>query len=403
MALIVPPRNYSMSDADLCMFTSNLCLMLTDDLIPLGLFGLTALKISALEALGDAFEVYPSDDSLRGLVEIATRTKDEKAELVRQLIRDMSARMEMKFGAQSAEWNRLGVLNMNNFTDKDLLFAGRRVQTVCTEYLTSLADFGLTQIILDNMEVVCQAFETALNAQMDAISNRQMATKDRVDKGNEIYTLVSLYCDMGKRYWFDKNPVKYNQYIIYSSPSPGSMDAPAGLNFNISNMTINWQPVENAVSYIAELSTDGGASFSEIFSGSDTHFIYEPTFEGTVQVRVKGHSSIGNGPSSTLTFTFYSILPEPSDLAINLISGSSTMFELTWNPVLSAASYKIYKSEVAIGNPAGEYTYVTDVTGTVYSGTAVSGKRNWFVVKASNATQMSSYSEAVYLDVTGTV
>ena len=67
MALEMIGRNYSMSVADLAMFTSNLCNHLTTDLPQLGLFGVTAPKILELKALGDAFEVYPSDFSLLGL------------------------------------------------------------------------------------------------------------------------------------------------------------------------------------------------------------------------------------------------------------------------------------------------------------------------------------------------
>ena len=57
MATINVQRNYNLTDAELCMFTSNLCNFLTRDLLDFASFGVTALKIAALKALGDAFEV----------------------------------------------------------------------------------------------------------------------------------------------------------------------------------------------------------------------------------------------------------------------------------------------------------------------------------------------------------
>ena len=57
-------RNYNMLDAELCMFTSNLCNFMTRDLSDLAIFGITTAKIASLKALGDAFELFPSDGML---------------------------------------------------------------------------------------------------------------------------------------------------------------------------------------------------------------------------------------------------------------------------------------------------------------------------------------------------
>jgi hypothetical protein len=48
MATAIIPRNYNMSDAELCMFTSKLCITMTRDLTDLADFGITAPKIRAL-------------------------------------------------------------------------------------------------------------------------------------------------------------------------------------------------------------------------------------------------------------------------------------------------------------------------------------------------------------------
>ncbi|MCX6153642.1 MAG: hypothetical protein NT007_05745 [Candidatus Kapabacteria bacterium] len=48
MATANNPRNYNLSDSELCMFTSNLCDTMTRDLSDLAAFGITALAVTNL-------------------------------------------------------------------------------------------------------------------------------------------------------------------------------------------------------------------------------------------------------------------------------------------------------------------------------------------------------------------
>ena len=99
MATVLNKRNYNMTDAELCMFTSNLCNTMTRDLTDLADFGITAPKIAALKALGDAFEILPSDEVLVAYVIADTEEKTAKAELVKEAIRNMVTRCQIKWGA----------------------------------------------------------------------------------------------------------------------------------------------------------------------------------------------------------------------------------------------------------------------------------------------------------------
>ena len=152
MTTLLIKRNYIMSDAELCMFTSNLCNTMTRDLADLADFGITAPKIAALKALGDAFEVLPSDEVLLAYVIAATEAKTAKAESVKETIRNMVTRCQIKWGADSWQEKSLAVKGMNNFTDDSLLVAARRVHTQMTAFLPDLADTGLTEAMLDDMD-----------------------------------------------------------------------------------------------------------------------------------------------------------------------------------------------------------------------------------------------------------
>ncbi len=279
------------------------------------------------------------------------------------------------------------------------LLQNAHAKAISTTFHADFVAAGFSAADITLLESLANELTQRYNAQQDFIQLTFERTEKRTIAFNKVWDEMVKISNASKMI-FKNSPARIETFLLYpEGTGPGALIAPTGLSFTISNMKISWNSVTNATSYIASISTDGGITFEEVFTGVENQFVYSPSVDGTVIVKVMGNNANGHGPEATLTFSYFSVLPTVENVEISLVGGSASMFELTFSPVLSATAYKIYKSEVAIGNLAGEYTYVTDVTGTVYSGNAVSGKRSWFVVKSSNATQQSGFSEAVYLDV----
>ena len=267
MAIKPEQRLYNMLDAELCMFTSNLCDNLTRDLLDLAAFGMTAPKITALKALGNAFEVFPPEDVYLGYVMIETQAKNVIMEQVVETIRNMAMRVELKWGVNSGQYKTLGVVGLNQFSEDVLLATARNVHTRMTAYLADLAPFGLTQQMLDDFEDLNESFEVARNHQMDKIEQRDIMTRERIEKGNEVYALVVPYCDIGKRVYAATDPAKYNDYVIYKTVEHG-LSKPQNLLAEYipgPPMTINlsWDAVIDATSYdvyydIADIGSPSG-------------------------------------------------------------------------------------------------------------------------------------------------
>lgn len=253
MALKPARRDYSMLDAELCMFTSSLCDSLTRDLADLAAFGMTAPKIASLKALGDAFEIFPPDDVYLGLVMIETDAKNVIMEQVKESIRNLSMRVELKWGLGSGQYKTLGVVGLNKFSEDVLLATARNVHTRMTAYLADLAAFGLTQQMLDDFEDLNESFEVARNSQLEKMQERDIKTRERIEKGNEIYPFVVQYCDIGKRVYAATDPAKYNDYIIYPTVHSG-LSKPQNVSavydpLTPPNITLSWDAVAEAENY----------------------------------------------------------------------------------------------------------------------------------------------------------
>ena len=289
-------RVYNMLDAELCMFTSNLCNVLTRDIADLAIFGITAAKIASLKALGDAFELFPADGALVGEAMIATENKNAIREQVLTEIRNMVLRLEAKWGPDNARCRTLNINSPSQLSDDSLLASARWVHTKMTEFQPDLADFGLTKEVLDAFEELTEQFELAKNAQAEANSMRILKGEERVNKGNELYELVSNYCGFGKKLYEKTSPAKYNDYIIYA-PTAGGLKPPTGLNYILEHNTAVWDAVENATSYELQYAPDE-KMWTDAYSGADTMVLYYPPQGGTAFFRCRARNANGFGEFS---------------------------------------------------------------------------------------------------------
>lgn len=215
MGLITENRNYRMKNADFAMLTIKLINALNTDLADLSEYGLTQQKINELEALNEAFMHYPPDNWMRGDIKNMARDKNQILENVKDAIRKMALRCRVKWGNGSLQEKSLGITGYGNFSDENLLFAAGRVHSQMTIFLPELSDEGLTQALLDNLAALNQALETALYNLKNKINERQVRTEERLKLGNEIYDLVTKYCEIGKNFYENTDSTKYKQYIIY--------------------------------------------------------------------------------------------------------------------------------------------------------------------------------------------
>ena len=393
-------RNYKMTDAQLCMFASNLCNFLARDIVDFSAIGLTAPTIASFKALGDAFEVFSPDGSIIGDVMITTENKKSLREQVEETIRTMALRVEQKWGTNSGKYRRLDIRTPSILTDDSLLVMSRTVHSKIVEYQPDLVDLGLTPELLDDYEDLNEQFELAKNAQSDAVALRDVKKDERINKGNELYKMVTFYCNYGKIIYSKTNPAKYNDYVIYDSFVAGSLTAPENLSVDVSTMTFSVDPVPNAVSYSIESSLTG-QEWSVIYSGPDNFVMYVPENEGLRMYRSRCHNSGGYSDYGPIMYYNYvSVLAQPGYTSLTVINANTGAVALNWEEVASAEFYRLFHSQTALNAPdPGEYTMLGEFTVASYSGNVNTGYRHWFQVVSGNSQKLSVASDAVYVDM----
>lgn len=388
-------RNYRMTDAELCMFTSNLCNVLTRDLTDLAAYGIDAAKVTALKNMGDEFEATQTDDYYRGEVRVATENKIAAEELVRDTIRSMSARAALKWGINSGKYARLGLKGMAKFKEDKFLLKARDVHTFLCTQLAELADVGMTQEMLDDFADYNEALELTRNEQYNAIDRRDHYTAERARKGNKLYALVKNYCDIGKKIYFKTEPAKYNDYVIYQKPA-GGLKKPENFFYDYYGKTFWWNTVKHATSY--QIQRSDGGEFHEIYAGGNTHFEYTPP-DGLSIYRVRARNNNGFGPfSDEKEYWYFAVLPSPINVQIIQDPQEPTNCKVIWDKVPTVTEYTVYRSAVNIGQPSSNFEYMGITEDNQYNGNLVLGKRNYFRINATNNIQYS-HSVPVWVEV----
>lgn len=222
-----PVRKYKFSDGRLAELATEKAAFLTRDLADLAEFGITAAKISAFRAADLAFENLPTDTEEVGDQSEATADKDAKADQLRESVRNLRVRVIAVFGEDSPTYRKLGTKDLTALDDANLVKVARRAGRVCDEKLAALASEGLTAAMLTAHEALVVAFQAALELVADEKSDRDDKQQVRVEAGNALFDTMTKYCSYGQRKFFALNEAKYNDYIIYNTPSGTNEDPPA--------------------------------------------------------------------------------------------------------------------------------------------------------------------------------
>ena len=180
-------------------------------------YGYTLDKLTGFASQCERFKNLPDDDELVGDQMIVTEKKYEAAEKLKNAIRSIMTRVEMKYSNRSGRYRKFGTAKMGDMTDAQLLFCGRRVARVARVQADFLGDVGVSENQILRVLDACIAFENAVNIQQDRVSDRDIGVEIRMEQGNVIYQKMIEVCNIGKDIWTDKDPVKYEQYCIYES------------------------------------------------------------------------------------------------------------------------------------------------------------------------------------------
>jgi len=218
-------RDYTFSDGFLVQRTDKVIGDATRDSSELIPEGVTALRLTTLGNNRDTFDAMKDDEEWEGEVSEKAEGRDAAATVCELAVNSIRTKAQNVWGEKKAKYRSFGFDGINELPDEQRIKAYRRVHRRATLNLLALAPEGLTPLILTNFNTANGTYDNAIDELNDKISDRDIATEDRRELGNLIYAEDVKICNTGKNYWLDKDEAKYNDYVIYNTPS-GAPEAP---------------------------------------------------------------------------------------------------------------------------------------------------------------------------------
>ena len=182
-------------------------------------FGYTEKKSSELLQEVKKFESIPLDMELKGNQGVATERKNKLADEIRDFLEKINVRIKTSFGTKSALYKKFVTSDLSRLGDDSLLVKARYMAKTCGTYLDLFKDKGMTPGLIDQLNSMADEFEAAIYDQYNAIADREIGTYERADQANLIYSEMVKIGDIGKEIWGGVNEAKYNDYVLYDTPT----------------------------------------------------------------------------------------------------------------------------------------------------------------------------------------
>lgn len=212
-------RIFRLTDAVLKQKADEYIALLDRDFTEFADRGYNDAKKAELVAARDTVESFPNDEQLESIKMNLTEQKDAARKALEKTMRSIFNMAENVFGLYSAQYREFGDALISQQSDAEIVRVAKIMSLTAEKYLTELSTEGLTQDKINTLIAQREALDVAIDAQAKGISDRDVATEGRVEALNALHRLLMKYAGIGQDIFYETNEAKYNDYVIYDTPS----------------------------------------------------------------------------------------------------------------------------------------------------------------------------------------
>lgn len=212
-------RDFKLADSVLKQKADELIALIDRDITEFTDRGYNAAKKTELTTALHTVDSFPNDEQLEAIKMDLTTQKDAARNALEKTMRSIFNMAENVFGQYSARYKEFGNALISQQNDSEIVRVAKIMSSTAEKYLSQLADEGLTAEKITTLITQRDALDVAIDAQAKGISDRDVATESRIEALNKLYQLLTKYAGIGQDIFYETNEAKYNDYIIYNTPS----------------------------------------------------------------------------------------------------------------------------------------------------------------------------------------
>ncbi|KIA88579.1 hypothetical protein [Kaistella jeonii] len=226
MKKLTVTRNYNLADAVLKQKADEFINLLDRDTVEFTERGYNAAAKTNFENARDSVDTFPTDETLEALKMELTANKDAARSALEKSMRTIFNMASNHFGSQSAQYRAFGEADISRKPDAELARTYKVMVTAANQYLAVLGDEGLSQAMIDNLTAQGIVLDDSIDAMAKGITDRDISTESRIETLNALYGLLTKYAGIGQDIFYEINEAKYNDYVIYDTPSGMPAEVP---------------------------------------------------------------------------------------------------------------------------------------------------------------------------------
>ncbi|KQT26232.1 hypothetical protein ASG22_06060 [Chryseobacterium sp. Leaf405] len=212
-------RDFNLADAVLKQKADELIALIDRDIAEFTDRGYNTAKKAELTTARNTVDNFPNDEQLEAIKMNLTEQKDAARNALEKTMRSIFNRAENVFGQGSAKYKEFGDTMISQQSDAEIVRVAKIMSLTAEKYLTELSDEGLTSEKIATLIAQRNTLDVTIDAQAQGISDRDVAAESRVEALNRLYELLIKYSGIGKDIFYETSEAKYNDYIIYDTPS----------------------------------------------------------------------------------------------------------------------------------------------------------------------------------------
>lgn len=212
-------REFKLADAVLKQKSDEFINLLDRDIAEFTDRGYTPTKKTEFIKARDAVDNFSSDEQLEAIKIELTAQKDAARNALAKTMRTILNMAQNIFGIASAKYKEFGGSDLARQSDAELVRNAKIMSVTAGKYQTDLQNEGLTSDKITTLTTQRDTLDLAIDAQAKGISDRDVATEDRIEVLNTLYRLLIKYAGIGQDIFYETDEAKYNDYVIYDTPS----------------------------------------------------------------------------------------------------------------------------------------------------------------------------------------
>lgn len=209
--------NFGFSIAELLQRNDKLLIVIKRDAEQFKGYGSGNELHEKMGSLGYSLKEMPSNDYYEGEQKLLTNQKADIRLKLENDINDLRNRVRLTYGSKSVEYDIFRFGRTHQLSDNELVLHALHVVKTAEPRMEKLAGRQVTQSLLGSILGNRKLLDDIIDKQSIAKSQRSLKSLERKTLANELYSLISEACDIGKLIWQGKNEAYYTDYVIYGS------------------------------------------------------------------------------------------------------------------------------------------------------------------------------------------